>query len=255
MFAFLSESPHRERLSSWIFARRPEYAPSGSITLQSLFEWEKRVISSRWFPRSGLVLVCGAGTGREMRALKALGYDVVGFDSARELVGIANGLRGGLEIICGSLEQFASSHPAFEEALDARLAGRRVAATIFGWGVLNHLLTHEERVAALLAVRRWAPSAPTLLSFMHFVNDDDQVGVGSRCRRLIRYAARCLGGKPKRSRADRLFPSAGLIHLVDERELNSLARDAGFEIAFLCQTGYWHAVLTPDSPLGLQDRS
>jgi hypothetical protein len=123
----------------------------------ALFGWEKP-----WFAAlpPGRVLVGGAGDGREVAALRALGH---GVDALEPAPGLAQKIEGAGVAVTAD---YAALSALFERAgpCDA-LRDRRYAAIVLGWGSLTHVLTAQARLRLIQACHRLCPDGPILASF------------------------------------------------------------------------------------------
>lgn len=145
-----------------VFDDAPGWGPGGQEFEKRLFSWEEEFLAAA---QPGLILLGGAGGGREIAGLAAMGRDVVAFEPS-DLVESADATarRLGLPAVLRAAYQDLPS------AVDGRgpLAGvpfDAVAAVVLGWGSFCHLTTRRARIEVLRALRALAPLAPVLYSF------------------------------------------------------------------------------------------
>ncbi len=212
-----------------------------------LFDFEERALRDHFPDPPASILVPACGGGRELIALAARGYTVVGSDPDPQMVAAARAHLGASATVdVGWLEDLAG---------DPSLMAGPWDAVVVGWGALGHLLEAERRLAVLAALRQ-RTEGPVLVSwriaprrglrgYAHStaaVRSADTAGVAAGG-----------SGEPATGRAawqDRLF--VGLDGLVDVRldrqQLTDEAEAAGFgRVDYLepGEVGYPSAVLLP----------
>ena len=240
-------SPERRaRINDAIYAAQRSYAPGGRTFQQGLFDWEQSAIAHDAFPRHGRVLVGGAGGGREIAALRALGYDVTGFDpceplvaSGRELLG-ANDATSLLTASYADVVRAARGEPTPLAPLFSR---GRYDAVVLGWGSFSYLASDEEAIELLRAIRRLAPAAPVLLSFLRPTGGAD--AAAGRLRSMLRRAFARLGAPGRVGARDSFAPWSGFYRAVAMDDVGTMAERAGYEVAILRADWYAHALLVP----------
>ena len=114
-----------------------------SDELQDLFPWEQTWFADVLPPAPVSILLPAAGAGREVVALRDLGYEVFGFDPAITTTPNRHGVvRGGFADLLGHRGGILKLSDAFDRPADA---------VIFGWGSLSHvyrfLLRHVHHFA------------------------------------------------------------------------------------------------------------
>ncbi|MEE9415068.1 MAG: class I SAM-dependent methyltransferase [Acidimicrobiales bacterium] len=193
-----------------------------------LADWERRAVTEH-FPGSGRVLVPFAGGGREVIALANLGYDVVGFDSSRDLIEVATGL----------VPQHAKSVSIEHAEVDVipPLEGE-FDAVLLGWGGYTHIQGRSARVDFLLSVKAvLKPDAPLLISFLLRDSGDRRFALTSRVatslRRLRRSEETVEPGDVVAGTFD---------HYFTWPEVDEELSEAGFEIVKSQSTPYAHAL-------------
>ena len=172
--------------------------------------------------------MAGAGGGREILALRQLGYDAVGFECNARLVSFANRLLSG-EGVGGEVL------PAPRDGVAPGLGN--YDGVIVGWGAYMLIRGRAARVEFLRSLRRHVPDdAPILLSF--FTRSEDQTffklsaAVGNVLRRLL--------GRERLELGDGLAPN--YVHCFTEGEVALELAEAGFELVSYQTDGYGRAI-------------
>lgn len=214
---------------------------------QGLFPFEARMVAEFMPSPPARLLLHGAGGGRELRALRHLGYRVEAYEPVPVLVAAANASQ-------------PDSSPVQQLTVQewARQPTGQYDAVITGWGMWTHLLQQADRLAALRGFLTVCPQGPVLLSFWRAGTTADhhertrEAGPLhppplSRVQRISRQwlRQRVLHLPPlERGTSWR----GGLyVHLVSDQELREEAAMAGYAVQFL-ETDirrYGHAVLLP----------
>ena len=138
-----------------VYRRRPLYQ-NPEYNRRGLFDWERETIES-YFPDRGRLTVIGAGGGREVLALSAMGYDVAGVECNRVLIETANRLLR--EAGSGSTVSWLprDAPPRYRGHLDG---------AIVGWGAYTLMVGSQRRIRFLRGLAEsLAPGAPVLISF------------------------------------------------------------------------------------------
>jgi hypothetical protein len=126
-----------------------------------LFTWEETALTNHFGGCERLLLI-GAGGGREVLALRRLGYRVDGFEPDPDLVVVAN------EVL--RAEGYESSvHPVpYDEFPNT---GKTYDGLIIGWSAYMHIPGRRRRIARLRQLRAQARAqGPILLSFFDLGN-------------------------------------------------------------------------------------
>lgn len=183
------------------------------------FDWEQDALS-RLFRVGSRVLVAGAGSGREVLALRNSGFQADGFECSPALVKASEKLFDELGESDYLIHCPPDSVPPGPPDYDA---------LIVGWGAYMHIPTRERRIRFLQALRKRAPeNAPLLLSFFtrQSVSRDDVL--------VYRLARVCSSFSPVRRKGleigDRIS-YARYIHSFTEQELAEELKAAGFRVA------------------------
>jgi len=242
----LVPAAQRDRVTRWIYSRQPTYLPGGTRFETGLFDWEAAAIGSAPFPPRGRVLVGAAGAGREARALLQRGYSVVAFEPCAPFVEAARSVRE-----LGEASFTLASYQDLIAALDGAgplaevVRGAPFDAVVLGWASLSHVLEESDRTALLRAVRRLAPDAPLLTSFLlaHPVNSQ---GPLERARARLRSALAFAG--TQRDPGLSFQSRSGFAHLFADGEIDRLAADTGYEVARFVAMPHAHALLLPSKP-------
>lgn len=236
----LLDDAQRAALTASIYAAEGTYRAGSRMDREGLRPWEREALGDPVFPREGAVLVAGCGGGRELAALRARGYEVVGFDPCDALVrDCAARFAGDPAARC--VKARIEDLPLASEGLGplAFVRDARVDAAVFGWTSLSYVPSRAGRVAALGAVRALAPRAPVLLSAW-----GPRAAQGARVRAALRRALSATGHRAPEGMTFR--PWAGFVVELTSRELADAARDAGYAVARAGEAeGPW-ALLRPD---------
>jgi hypothetical protein len=190
----------------------PAYNHSG------LWWWEREAVET-WFAPGGRVVVTAAGGGREVLALRDLGYDAVGYESNEQLRRCAE-----VPLRPVARDRFPTDAGAAD-------------AVIVGWGSYMHIRGATARIEFLRAARRCLPpGGAVLLSFFARTGDGAYYrtvhAIGSRLRRLRPGASVELG--------DGIGPS--YVHWFTEAELRAEVTAAGLELRSWATGDYGRAV-------------
>jgi hypothetical protein len=221
----------RPRLTSLIFDRQRSYAPGGRIFTLGLLGWEHEILAPP-FPSRGRILIGGAGGGREVMALIARGYQVVAFDPAPELV------RAGSPTVeaAGGTLLHASYADIVRAANGEPTPLGDVFATPFdgvllGWGSLSLVITDDERLAILRALRDLVPNAPVALSFDEPAESEIPGSRVARARAAVRRLYARLGAPGYTGERMRYAAWAGILRESSIAEVAAVARTAGYDVA------------------------
>jgi hypothetical protein len=224
--------------------RDPENQTSG------LFPYEQRALE-RYFPKPpARLLVPGAGGGRELLALRALGYDVEGFEPVASMVAAAKTALG------------PEAHRIWRENVQAWVRTQvqhEYDGILTGWTVWTHLVRQADRLDALRAFRRACPRGPVLLSFWRTepvldpleATETASVSAGRIEQWTRTWLRQSLFGLPP------LEPGTGWdagmwVHYANEGELEREGERTGYELAHYERDGsrFPNAVLVPSRPPG-----
>ena len=192
-----------------------------------LRDWEAEMIEAH-FPRSGRIVVTGAGGGREVLALLARGYDAVGYEPNEELV------RAGARFLEARGHE-GRLHPVPRDAYPPDSGP--CDAVIVGWGSYMLIPGRATRTEFLRGARERLPeNGPILLSFFarppdarSFVTIARAATVARRLRRL-----------PPVEVGDALSPN--YTHHFTRDEIASELEAAGFRLIVYSPEPYGHAV-------------
>jgi hypothetical protein len=192
-----------------------------------LWTWEQSAID-RYFPPAGRVAVLGAGGGREVLALRKLGFEADGWECQPAFVATANRI----------LEREGLPPSVAEVPRDTVPAGdARYDGAVIGWGAYTMIQGRGRRVALLRSLRaRLADGAPLLLSFFPRRDDERRFRVTAATANV----GRLLLGRERVEVGDYLEPN--YVHYFSESELRSELEDGGFELLAYAAHPYGHAV-------------
>jgi SAM-dependent methyltransferase len=237
----------REAVNATVFSAEDTYAPGGPTFSSGLFAWERAAVATAPFPRSGRVLLGGAGGGRELAELCALGYEVVAFEPAPALAAALREVAAGLPratALEGSYGDLVRASRGDGGPLGA-VAGSRFDAVVLGWASFSHLTDPAARSALLAALRSLAPSAPVLLSYLGPDDDGRANGRVERLRAPVRRALARAAGRAPAAAGEGFIPSAGFYQRFTAAEVDGVAAAAGYEVAMHEREPYPHALLAP----------
>jgi len=189
--------------------------------------WETAMVE-RFFKNCKVLLVVGAGGGREILALKQLSYEVHGVECNPELVRAANTL---LEEE-GLLPTVQYSPPDSCPSDHVKYDG-----LIVGWGAYMLIQGRAKRIALLRSMRAQVHTgAPLLLSFFFRSTAAKRfiitMAVGNALRRLQ--------GREKLELGDALEPE--FVHYMTQEEVTAEMQEGGFAIEYYSENQYGHAV-------------
>lgn len=132
--------------------------------LGGLYEWEAQWFERRLPSPPASILIGAAGSGREARALRELGYDVHAFEPSPSAFRLCQRTIGSERVDQASYQDLVAT------VLHGRSNALRVGGAVtfdvvlLGWGSFGHLLRHADRLDLLRACDRLAPRGPILLS-------------------------------------------------------------------------------------------
>jgi len=213
-----------ERLTCAIYDAKGTYKEETGV-----MPWEARWFARDLPPPPARVLVGGAGSGREVRHLHSLGYEVVAFEPAPAFVRRALALDETAQraFVQGSYEDLVDQSRPRHADLNRDL--ERFApydAALVGWGSFSHVPDPEVRYRLLARLRALCPRGPILASF--FMRFEPDLPEGGRMERWARQLAaelrRRMGREPRaRQQGDILIIQAGYAHMFLAEELDDLA--------------------------------
>lgn len=217
-----------------MYARQPTYLRGGAAFDGGLFRWEEEAFAHPSWPRSGKVLIAGAGGGRELRVLADRGYSVRSFEPlgafASACAKVCAGYPGAT-CIEGLYADLVEAAEKGSGRLGSLLDEAPFDAILLGWGSLAHV-TEPERVEAVLgAARILGPHAPLFTSFYA----PETVGLGSgRVERLGAAVGRFLaavGAPGHRPDGGVFLPWAGFVQTATPDGMAAMASRQGYRVA------------------------
>jgi hypothetical protein len=194
---------------------------------RGLWGWEQQAIA-RQFGSCRRLMVVGAGGGREVLALRRLGYEVDGFECDPGLAARANELLAA-EGLVGTMRPCAPDEcPHAEGPYDG---------IVIGWGTYLHIPGKGRRIDFLRGLRRlMSNDSPLLVSFLCRSRHQRRMrviaGVANRIRWLLHREFVELG--------DILDPH--FFHFFTREEIVAELEAAGFQLVEYSEAGYGHAV-------------
>jgi 2-polyprenyl-3-methyl-5-hydroxy-6-metoxy-1,4-benzoquinol methylase len=217
------------KINRFYYSRTKKYKDS-SYNKSGLWAWESAIIA-RYFRNCKRLLLIGAGGGREVLALRRLGYEVNGFECNSELVRVANTLLN---------EEGLSASIRFEppDMCPNSNASRPIYdGLIVGWGAYMLIRGHDKRVAVLRKMRAEVNAgAPLLVSFFSRSPKTKQFLVSMAVGNSLRWVL----GRENIELGDALEPE--YVHYFSQEEITGELRDAGFMLEYYTEVPYGHAV-------------
>ncbi len=215
-----------------------------------LDDWESDWYADCLPPAPARLLVTAAGTGREVVALRAMGYAVDAFEPAPgQAAMIAHG--PGDLVLDATYDDLVRAARGDASSPAAEIVARRYDAVILGWGSFTHLLERRQQTEVLAACDAVCPEGPILASFWGAVG----AAPVSRARdvggRLGRSLARLRTSRAPARSAGRLAGEVGFAFNVgftrrfSRGDVVTLAAEIGREVTLFGLRPYGHATLTP----------
>lgn len=213
-------------INSAYYSRSKKYKDPG-YNKSGFLGWERTMIA-RYFQNCKRFLVVGAGGGREVMALRRLGYEVDGFECNCELIPVANAL----------LEEEGLNPSVRFAAPDTFAIGEVIYdGLIVGWGAYMLIQGRHNRIALVRKMRSTiGTGAPLFVSF--FVRSADArwffvtKAIGNGFRRLL--------GRENIELGDALEPE--YVHYFTKDEIAAELREGGFVLEYYSDHPYGHAV-------------
>ena len=236
-------SGQREEMNRAIREGRPGRLADGDAQDAGLFAWEALAVSEPPFPGRGRLLLACADGGGVLAAFCRLGYEVVAFEPSGTLF-------EGLQAVAGTLPGCSAARAAIRDLVDAAgkrggtldgLVGEPFDAVVFGGASFSQVFGRDDRLRLLKATRSLAPSGPLLLSFQTEWGAEPP----GRLLLALRKALLALGAPSARERGDCITASGGFTHLYSAAEIEDLAAQAGYRVAYIRLNEYPHALYIP----------
>jgi hypothetical protein len=195
---------------------------------RGLWEWEREALDRHF--RKGRVAVLGAGGGREVLALKRLGFESDGWECQPDLV------RTGNRIL---IEEGFEPTIAVVPRDTVPPSGPTYSGIIIGWAVYTYVPGSQKRIALLRSIcGRLSPGSPILLSFF----SRDPAGLRFYVAARVANALRRIAGREGVEVGDFLAPH--YVHYFTESEIRHELEAAGFTLAAYKPVPFTHAVAT-----------
>ncbi|MGH8930824.1 MAG: SAM-dependent methyltransferase [Egibacteraceae bacterium] len=219
----------RERLhaiDALYYHREKRYADE-EYNRGGLWPWEQAALD-RFFVGCTRVVVTGAGGGREVLALRKLGYDAIGFECNPQLAAIGDRL-------LASEGQPGRLSPAPRDAWPGT-AGP-CDGVIVGWGSYMLIQGRAHRVEYLQGARACLPEgAPILVSF--FARGGTPISL--RIVAVVGSALRKVRGQPPVEMGDAL--QRNYVHYFTRAEIVDELAEGGFALEFYDTKDYGVAI-------------
>lgn len=198
-----------------IYRRRSSYS-SEAHNRRGLFDWEEAAVR-QYFTGCRTLLLIGAGGGREVIALAAMGFAVRGYECNPALVEVARTL-----LASAGAEGRASVEPLERDAAPTAEAG--ADGVIVGWSAYMLIIGRERRVELLRQLRALLPEGgPLLISFFSRPEHSPRLRtiatIATGIRRLLR--------RPPAELGDDLAPN--FVHRFTVEEVRRELLDGGFD--------------------------
>jgi len=191
------------------FYKTDEYNRKG------LYDWERKATQEH-FSHCRSILVAGTGGGREVLALRRLGWAADGFESHPDFVRFANELLEKEGLVPDIREAPWDGTPDYDRTYDG---------VIVGWGVYMHIRGRDRRVRFLNSLRqRMDAGGPILLSFFSAPMEN----------RTLRLTARVGNAVGRILHRERVEPGDSMgpdyVHYFSREDLDQEMADAGFRM-------------------------
>lgn len=194
---------------------------------RGLWRWEQECLKA-YFQKCRTILMIGVGGGREVLALRQLGFDVDGFECHPDLVDSANEL----------LEK--SGYPPtirIAQRDECPITHKRYDGVIVGWGAYMLIQGRVQRIALLKQLRAHLhENSPILLSFFSRSGNGRQYRITAMVSNFIRRIL----GRECLEIGDNLVPN--FVHFFTKEEITSELQESGFGLALYATSDYGHAV-------------
>jgi hypothetical protein len=230
----------RDEVTAWVYGKEVVYRPGSALLKPGLFPWESEAVQTPPFPGSGRLLVGGVGGGRELVGLASLGYEVVAFEPSSLVEGASQVASDwpGTEVVQASYRDLIAAADGRASPL-SRVLADGFDGVVLGWGSLSHVVSADERQSLLASLRRLLPSAPVLCSFWSDPGPHRPTPAQRALHRVGNWAERL------QEPGLRFQSRSGFIHVFTRDELESLARDAGYDPVLYEGEPFPHALLAP----------
>ncbi len=239
-----ADAPTRHAVNARVFSAEDTYAPGGPTFSRGLFAWERDALAHPAFPRAGRVLLGGAGGGRELVALTAMGYTVDAFEPAAALfTALAAHPTAGLTRRASYADLVRAATQG--EGPLAALREHTYDGVVLGWASFTHLTTEGEAEATLRAVRVIAPQATVLVSYLGPDDDGRANGRVEALRPRVRAGLARITGRAEPLAGEGFAPGAGFYRRFAPPAFEALAGRAGYDVAMHEADPYPHALLSP----------
>lgn len=234
----LLDADTRAAVTAWRYAGQTTYLPGGAAYTRGLFDWEREALEHLQLAPGARVLVGGAGGGRELAALAALGFTAVGFDPSPGLVaGAAGRLPAGASLVQGDYAALCEAVEGRGGALAGTVAAGPWDAVVCGWGSLSHLpdAASRRRLFAALAALTPRVLVSTVLPPRHR-------GRAGKVFGAVGAALDALGARGRPEADAAYVEGVGFVARVELAALDALAAQTGWTRVWGAQGHNCHAV-------------
>ena len=226
-----TDEEERVAITEEIYARELDYRPGGAAFERGLFSWEERALDHPAFPKSGRLLLGGAGGGRELAALIARGYGVVAFEPCAALAEAATGVSPRV-IVAGYRDLIACVEG---RGPLAELREMTFDGIVLGWTSVTYVMP-ASRAPLFHAIRELAPRAPVLASFWALQDSAAPVSIFGKIARSL------LGTIPEGAW---FAPHAGFGYRIAQSEIERIAHELAYSLAIVDLGTHPHVLLVP----------
>lgn len=222
--AFLS--PKKMNALTFAKYRRDKVYRRDETTRKGLFNWEQTILD-QYIPKNELIIIIGAGGGRETYSLLKSGYSVQAFEAVPEMVNYANNFfkKEGLQVFFNLLP--INTVPT-------------VKGNVWwlGWGLYTHLFGRDNRVCFLKEVRANLLNDDGIIVISYWRMGDARKRLDAVCKVSNRLSKR-------KVEMGEYFRNAYWAKYFSKEEIRDEAERAGLKVVYINDDEYGCAVLTP----------
>lgn len=194
---------------------------------RGLWDWEERMLTD-YFKDCKRLLIVGAGGGREVLALRRLGFHVDAFESHPALVVAAN------ELLQAESYEPTVHHIPRDQGPNT---GTTYDGIVVGWGLYTLVQGRKRRVALLQQLRSQTQTqGPILISFFYRFGTPRAYKISTFVANTIRQVLR----RELVDVGDWLVPNYA--HFFTQEEIVSELSESGFDVVHYSTTEYGHAI-------------
>jgi len=216
-------------IDEWYYNDADDMYIKEEYNQRGFWQWEGKALN-KYFQNCRCLLVAGSGGGREILALRKLGYIVDGFECNPKLLEFANQLM--------RKEGFDSNlQLALRDRCPSVNKEKEYDGIIIGWGSYMLIQGRERRIAFLKNLKtQTKPKSPLLLSFFYCSGSRRYFKLVAKIGNIIRWFLR----RELTEIGDALAPN--YVHSFTKEEIADELKEGGFELEFYCTDDYGHAI-------------